>query len=106
MLAWMGRGGAQKRKVSATFNEAIDPATVTAASFVLVQGTAGVSGTVAASGSTATFKPGTALPLSGVYKATLTTDIKDLAGNNLPAAYSWQVTITRTVDTTPPTVSS
>src|SRR5207237_2627515 len=63
-------------------------------------------GTVAAPGSTATFTPSAALTLGAVYKATLTTAIKDLAGNSLPVAYSWQFTVASSVDTTPPTVVS
>ena len=43
--------------ITATFTEAIDPATVTAASFTLMDGTTPVAGTVSYSGGTATFTP-------------------------------------------------
>lgn len=79
--------------VTAIFSEAVDPLTLTAASFLLecpagtpMTGTVvyGVTGNVA----TFTPTPGT-LPYNTQCRATLTTDVKDLAGNALASPYSW-----------------
>jgi hypothetical protein len=91
--------------ITATFSEAIDPATVTAASFTLMDGTTPVSGTVTYSSGTATFTPAVFLSPSTVYTAKITTGVKDLAGNALSSNYLWQFK-TSAPDTTPPTVIS
>ncbi len=84
--------------ISATFDEALDLASVTGATFTLTgPGTTPVAGTVAANGTTATFTPAAPLAWSTVYTATLkggTTDprVKDLAGNALAADASWSFT--------------
>jgi hypothetical protein len=91
--------------VTATFSEAIAPATVTTASFTL---SSGVTGTVSVNpaGTIATFTPSAPLANSTTYTATLTTVIEDLAGNNLAANFVWSFTTGAVADTTPPTVSS
>jgi outer membrane protein assembly factor BamB len=91
--------------ITATFNEAVDPATVTAAKFTLKDGTTSISGTVTYSGRTATFTPAAFLTPSTVYTAKITTDVKDLAGNAMSSNYSWQFQ-TSAPDLTPPTVIS
>ena len=91
--------------ITVTFSEAIDPATVTAASFTLMDGTTPVSGTVTYSSGTATFTPAVFLSPSTVYTAKITTGVKDLAGNALSSNYLWQFK-TSAPDTTPPTVIS
>ena len=75
--------------VTATFSKPVDPATVNGASFTLVGGTTPVSGTVTYSGSTATFTPSAPLTENTVYRATITTDVKDMLGTPLSANYSW-----------------
>ena len=93
--------------VTATFSEAIDPATVTAASYTLVEvnGTTltPVSGSVTYSGGTATYTPSAYLTPNMLYRATITTAVKDLAGNALGSNYVWQFQ-TAAADVTPPTV--
>jgi hypothetical protein len=91
--------------ITATFNEAVDPATVTAATFTLMNGTTPVSGTVTYSGHTATFTPSAFLTPSTVYTAKITTGVKDLSGNAMSSNYSWQFQ-TAAPDLTPPTVTS
>jgi MYXO-CTERM domain-containing protein len=94
--------------VTATFNEAIDPATVTTASFLLQAGVDNVAGAVAlnGAGTIATFTPSAALADNTTYTATLTTAITDNAANPLAAAYVWTFTASAVADTTAPTVSS
>jgi hypothetical protein len=99
-------GVAVSAKVTATFSEAVDPATVTPASFTLKSGGSAVAGTVSLSGATATFTPSAPLASGTAYMATLTTVIKDAAGNALAANYSWTFTTGTAADTTPPAVSS
>jgi hypothetical protein len=81
--------------VGAVFNEAIDPASVTAAAFVLTApGGAAVPATVtySAANATATLTPSASLSPSTLYTATLAggpSGIKDLAGNPLATSVSW-----------------
>ena len=76
--------------ISATFSEAMDPATITNTTFTLD----GVSGTVTydAGTKTATFDPTTNLAYNKTYTATITTGVKDLAGIGLAAVYNWSFT--------------
>jgi len=75
-----------------TFSEAMDPATLTAASFTLQAGAVAVAGTVEASGATATFTPAAPLAHATAYTATVTTAASDLAGNSLGAPAAWTFT--------------
>ena len=94
--------------VTATFNEAIDPATVTTASFLLQAGVDNVAGAVAlnGAGTIATFTPSAALQDNTVYTATLTTAITDNSANPLAADYVWTFTTSAVADATAPAVSS
>jgi len=84
--------------ITATFNEALDQANVTAGTFTLVgPGTTPVAGAVAANGTVATFTPSSPLTWSTTYTATLKGGladprIKDLAGNALAGEVSWSFT--------------
>jgi hypothetical protein len=84
-------------KASATFNEALDPLTVTASTFTLKHGTTSVSGVVTYAGLVATFTPAANLAASTVYTATITTGAKDLAGNAIAANYVWSFTTGTTI---------
>jgi len=93
-------------KISATFSETMNAATISSASFTLKQGSTAVTGTVAYSGVTATFTPSAALLPGTLYSATITTSVTDVAGNALASNYAWSFTTASTADVTPPTVSS
>jgi hypothetical protein len=80
--------------------------TITSASFTLKQGTTIVAGTVIYSDNKATFTPSTSLQASKLYTATITTAVKDIAGNALATNYSWSFTTSATADVTAPTVLS
>ncbi|MBB6147306.1 hypothetical protein HNQ77_005302 [Silvibacterium bohemicum] len=93
--------------VTATFNVAMNPATISATTFTLTgPGGAPVAGTVTyvPAGSVATFTPTANLALNTVYTATITTGADDLAGAALAANYVWTFTTGAAADTTPPTV--
>ncbi len=92
--------------IAATFSEAMNPLTVTNTTFTLKQGTTPVPGTVVFVGTIATFNPTSNLAVSTPYTATITTGVKDLAGNALAATKTWSFTTSTTADTTAPTVSS
>src|SRR5260370_1089688 len=93
-------------KIDATFTEALDPATVTTATFTLKQGATPVSGTVSYTGTTATFAPSVTLLPTTTYTATVTTSVKDLATNALSHNYVWSFTTVPPPNTTPPRPSS
>jgi hypothetical protein len=93
-------------KASVTFSEAMNATTINASSFTLKQGSTAVVGTVSYSGLTASFIPTAALTASTVYTATITTAVKDAAGNALAANYTWSFTTAAAADVTPPAVLS
>ena len=94
-------------KPSVVFSEAMNPATITSTTFTLKQGATVVAGTVAYSGTTATFTPTAALTANLIYTGTITTGAKDVAGNALAANYTWSFTTgTATADVIAPTVAS
>jgi len=95
--------------ITATFSEAMNPATINATTFtVKTAGGVAVIGVVTytAAGSVATFTPATNLAVSTVYTATITTGAMDLAGNALASNYVWTFTTAAAPDTTRPTVIS
>ncbi|MBC7545590.1 MAG: DUF3494 domain-containing protein, partial [Candidatus Sericytochromatia bacterium] len=83
---------AQNFRPTAAFNEAMNPATITAATFTVTQGTTPVAGTVTYTGTTATFTPTAILAANTTYTGRLTTGAKDLAGNALTGDVVWQFT--------------
>jgi hypothetical protein len=72
--------------VTATFSEAMDPATINTTTFSL---SGGVTGTVSFAGQTATFTPTANLSPGTSYTATITTGAADVAGNSLAQNHSW-----------------
>src|SRR5512141_600578 len=73
-------GVAVNAPITATFSESMNASTLTTASgnFTLSDGSNNVQGAVFYSGTTATFKPSSALAASTQYTATITTGVKDL----------------------------
>lgn len=95
------------QRIAATFSEAMDPLTITAANVsVAAPGNVAVAGTVSYAGTTMTFMPTRALAASTAYTVTITTGATDLAGNPLAANYVWSFTTGALADTTAPTVTS
>lgn len=90
--------------ITATFNDAMDPLTMSASTFTLSSGGSAVSGTVSYNSSTktATFTPSSNLSYSTTYTATITTSAKDSAGNSLASAYTWSFTTTSAPASEPP----
>jgi hypothetical protein len=80
--------------ITATFSEAMNPATISALTFTLHQGATALAGTVTWDGAsnTATFAPSAPLQNDLVYTATLTTGAQDVAGAALVADDVWSFT--------------
>ncbi len=81
--------------VTATFSEAIDPATITASSVTLTEGTTPVPATrtLTGAGTTLTIDPDADLAPDTTYTVTLTGAIEDTAGNPLASApITWDFT--------------
>jgi hypothetical protein len=76
--------------ISVTFNEAVDPSTINASTFIVkkADGTA-VTGNVSYSGTTATFTPTSLLSANTTYTGRITTGVKDTNGNALQTDYVW-----------------
>ena len=97
--------------VSATFSKAMNPATISSATFTLTApGTppVAVPGLVAyaAVGNTLTFTPTANLAPSTLFTATITTGAQDLTGTPLASNYVWTFTTGTAVSTTPPEIVS
>ncbi len=104
------------RDTTATFNEAMNPATICGpanlttacpvATFTLVKSSNGapVAGVVSYTGKTANFNPDNDLETGTLYISTITTGAKDLAGNQLAAPYIWSWSTGLLPDTTRPVI--
>ncbi|MGD0352073.1 MAG: ice-binding family protein [Dehalococcoidia bacterium] len=90
-------------KITATFNRAMTPSTLTTATFTVKQGETPVSGTVTYDGTTATFTPTTILAFCTIYTATITIGAKDLGGNALANDYVWNFFTTCPTESKPGT---
>src|SRR4029079_3571694 len=103
-------GVAVTSSITATFSELLQPATVSTSTFTLKDSAdTPIAGAVSLNGLVATFVPASSLSPSTPYTATVTTGVKDIAGNFLTPAKSWSFTTASTTpppDNTPPTVTS
>ncbi|MDT8318351.1 MAG: Ig-like domain-containing protein [bacterium] len=93
--------------ISVSFSEPVDAMSVTTDTFKLFNNISGlpVAGAVTIAGTTATFIPMTSLNYTTLFTASLSTGIKDLAGNQLPSLYEWNFTTGEAPDLTPPAVT-
>ena len=87
---------ALNKVISVTFNEAMNPATITQASITLTGGAA-VAGKVTYSGTTAFFTPASPLASNTTYTGRVTTAVKDLTGNALQVEYVWTFSTSTTL---------
>lgn len=97
------------QKITATFSEAMNSGTITAAAtftLAVTTGGAAVPGTVTyvAATNTATFAPTANLLPSTQYTATITTAAQSAAGSALASNHVWSFTTGKTADSTAPTV--
>jgi hypothetical protein len=85
--------------ITASFSEAMNPATISTASFAMSgPGVTPVTGTVSYNASTyiARFTPSSALTPGTAYSATVTTGVEDMAGNALAGNHVWSFTSSAT----------
>ena len=86
-------GVAVTSSITATFSESVQPATVITSTFTLKDSAdTSIAGAVSLNGLVATFVPASSLSPSKLYTATVTTGVKDIAGNSLTPAKSWSFT--------------
>lgn len=81
--------------VTATFDEAMNPATITTTTLTLAgPGVTPVTGAVAldVTGRVASFSPASDLALNTTYTGTVTTGVQDLIGNALASNFVWSFT--------------
>jgi hypothetical protein len=78
--------------ITATFNEAMNPATINISTFTVTGPGGAVAGLVGYSGTTATFTPMAPLAASTLYTATITTGAQNPAGTALAANFVWVFT--------------
>lgn len=92
--------------ITASFSEPIDPQTVTSTSFVVSGPSGPITGNLQASPDSATFifEPSEDLPFSSSIAVTITTEVKDRAGNALASNYSWTFNTYDAPDTSAPTI--
>jgi hypothetical protein len=93
--------------VTATFSEAMNPATINTTTFTLAAGTppVAVTGVVTYAASTATFTPSSPLALNTLYTATITTGAQSLNGIALASNSVWTFTTSATACGPPRVVS-
>jgi hypothetical protein len=85
--------GVERNKIIAfTFSEAMDPLTINSTTFILMQGTTAIPGTIGYSGTTATFTPLNVLAAGTNYSATITTGARNFSGNSLANNSVWSFT--------------
>ena len=78
--------------VTATFDMAMDPLTITTSTFTLKQGTDVILGSVSYSGNMASFTPNNPLLANAIFTATITTGTKNVAGIAIANNYVWTFT--------------
>jgi uncharacterized repeat protein (TIGR02543 family) len=78
--------------ISANFSTAMDPATINTSTFILMDGTNSIPGTVDYSGTTATFTPTSDLPAGITVTATITTGAENEEGTPLATDFVWSFT--------------
>jgi len=76
--------------IEVTFSEPVRPDSVTADSFRVEQGSTAVSGNRTVQGQVARFTADGGLATGNRYRVTLTSGIRDLAGNPLAGTFTWE----------------
>jgi hypothetical protein len=99
-------GVALNKLLVVTFSEPMQESTVISLNYTLKQGATLVPGAVTYTGNTATFTPAANLDYNTIYKGTVTTGAKDLAGNSLAADFTFTFTTALAPDIILPTVNS
>ncbi len=91
--------------ISATFSEEMDPETITTDTFLLMQGSTPIPGSVLYSGVTAFFTPAVNLTTETVYTVRITTGVRNLAGDALNEEKTWNIITEKNYDWSDPDVN-
>jgi hypothetical protein len=83
---------ARNKVISITFSESMSAASFTSTTFMVVQGANAVAGSIEYANKIARFIPTNILDASLSYTATVTTGVKDLAGNAIANTKAWTFT--------------
>jgi alkaline phosphatase len=78
--------------ITANFSEPMDSSTITTGTFFLSDGAIAIAGEVSYTDMTSTFTSTASLENDNTYTATITTGVKDMAGNPLLTDYVWSFT--------------
>ncbi len=92
--------------ISVTFSEPINDATINSSSFSVSHDEILIDGTVTYEENTARFAPSDPLPFGTIITATVTSSVKDTAGNALENDLSWSFTTEANPDNTAPEISA
>jgi hypothetical protein len=99
-------GVSLNKTIDATFNEAMNPSTINTATFRINKGITPIAGVITYTGTTATFSPTDNFLPNTKYTGTITSGVKDPAGNAMVSDYVWNFTTGSGPDITAPTVIS
>ena len=84
---------ALNQNVAATFNEAMNSATISTTTFTIMEGLNPVSGVVSYAANTATFNPNSDFVAGKTYTAKITNGVQNAGGTNMASDYVWSFTI-------------
>jgi hypothetical protein len=98
--------------VVATFSEAMNPASISSATVIVLQGSTPMAGSLSYAGTNLVFTPSSPLANNTNYTAVIkggVDGVKDLAGNPLASNFTWRwttIALVAPADTTAPSVTS
>ncbi|KAA9042248.1 DUF3494 domain-containing protein [Ginsengibacter hankyongi] len=99
-------GVSLNKTIDAIFNEAMNPSTINSLTFTITNGTTPIAGVITYAGTTATFSPTHNFLPNTKYTGTVTSGVRDPAGNAMVSNYVWNFTTGAGPDIIPPTVIS
>ena len=91
--------------ITINFDEPMNVSTLNSTTLRLLHNETALSGSIESIGNSVIFTPTSPLGNGTLYSVLITSGAHDLAGNPLPADYSWSFTTQGTLDITPPTVT-
>ncbi len=94
------------KEVKVVFSQEMNPATISATTFFLKQGSTVVNGTLSFSGKTLSFKPNNPLSPNLVYTGTITTGARNTSGTALGTNFVWSFTTAASEVAVAPAVTS
>lgn len=78
--------------ITVTFSESMDSSTINTSTISMNKAGSNIAGTVTYAGNTATFTPSNPLTFNSAYAVTISGNVKDANGNNMPTNYTLSFT--------------